>query len=159
MIGRIGGAPIGSAATEMTHRKAITNGKSLNSMTMMSGRPKTDQCGDEPVYNLYVHLVNNKNEHIFVNILLKFERLFYVPALSFLMLYHLLRKYPGQCASGLSNADITVCEAKVKELFPPWKTAPLSVEERIQLFGNAINCRRKRGECTQTFQLQCFTAP
>ena len=42
MIGRIGGAPIGSAATEMTHRKAITNGKSLNSMTMVSGRPKTD---------------------------------------------------------------------------------------------------------------------
>ena len=66
MIGRIGGAPIGSAATEMTHRKAITNGKSLNSMTRMSGRPKTDQCGDEPVYNLSVHLVNNKTEYIFV---------------------------------------------------------------------------------------------
>ena len=40
-------------------------------------------------------------------------------------------------ASGLLNADIAVCEVKVKDLFPPCKTAPLSVEECNQLFGNA----------------------
>ena len=85
MIGRIGGAPIGSAAPEMTHRKAIykwkefkfndngvwkTQNWSLSSLCFKGSFKIV--CGDDSVYDFYLHLVNKENEHIFVNILLKF---------------------------------------------------------------------------------------